>query len=313
MARVEAKVELLAHTPEPLALIYAAFRQCYHAGFVGDLWPELTADGADRARQAAFVRSVLESGHGSPVEHVSFTFALSGVSRALTHQLVRHRIASYSQQSQRYVDASNFDYVLPPAVAADPRARERFERFMDEVGAAYRDIKALLEENGRGATAKEDARFVLPQAAATNIVVTMNCRTLLNFSNIAAAPGPSGKSAGWPRPCSSCAGACCRNCSIRPGPVANAWGTAPRARASPADVIPCLKRRRRERSRPKRSPAGHGRSRAARCIRIGAALFRARPSSLFPACDGLFLFFADSHPDRQGRPRRGIAISLSFL
>ena len=113
MARVEAKVELLAHTPEPLALIYAAFRQCYHAGFVGDLWPELTADGADRARQAAFVRSVLESGHGSPVEHVSFTFALSGVSRALTHQLVRHRIASYSQQSQRYVDASNFDYVLP--------------------------------------------------------------------------------------------------------------------------------------------------------------------------------------------------------
>lgn len=181
MAEVQPRVELLAHTPEPLALIYAAFRQCYHAGFVGDMWPELTADGADRAKQAAFVRSVLESGHGSPVEHVSFTFALSGVSRALTHQLVRHRIASYSQQSQRYVDASNFDYVLPPAVAAHPKARERFERFMEEVGAAYRDIKDCLEADGRGAAAKEDARFVLPQAAASNIVVTMNCRTLLNF------------------------------------------------------------------------------------------------------------------------------------
>lgn len=181
MAAIEPKVELLAHTPEPLSLIYAAFRQCYHAGFVGDMWPRLLSGEIDRARQAEFVASIMESGHGSPVEHVSFTFALSGVSRALTHQLVRHRIASFSQQSQRYVDASNFDYVLPPAVAANPQARERFERFMDEVGAAYRDIKGLLEADGRAATAKEDARFVLPQAAASNIVVTMNCRALLNF------------------------------------------------------------------------------------------------------------------------------------
>lgn len=181
MAEVQPRVELLAHTPEPLAVIYAAFRQCYHAGFVGDAWPDLTADGADRARQAAFVRQVLESGHGSPLEHVSFTFGLSGVSRALTHQLVRHRVASYSQQSQRYVDASDFDYILPPAVAANPRARARFEAFMDEAGAAYRDIRALLDADGRGGSSREDARFVLPQAAASNIVVSMNCRALLNF------------------------------------------------------------------------------------------------------------------------------------
>ena len=181
MPAVEPRVELLTHTPEPLSLIYAAFRQCYHAGFVADMWPRLLNGEISREKQAEFVASVLESGHVSPAEHVSFTFALSGVSRALTHQLVRHRIASYSQQSQRYVDASAMNYVMPPAIAALPEARERFERFMNEVGEAYRDLRDLLEAAGRGRSSKEDARFVLPQAAASNIVVTMNCRALLNF------------------------------------------------------------------------------------------------------------------------------------
>ena len=181
MPETKARVELLAHTPDPLAVIYAAFRQCYYAGEAADMWPELLAGGIPREKQADFVRSTIASGHASPIEHVTFTFAVSGVSRALTHQLVRHRIASYSQQSQRYVDASNMDYVLPPAIAANPAARERFERFIAEVGSAYADIKALLEADGRGSSAKEDARFVLPQAAASNIVVTMNCRALLNF------------------------------------------------------------------------------------------------------------------------------------
>ena len=174
-------VALLAHTPEPLSLIYAAFRQCYHAGFVADMWPRLLAGEIARDKQAEFVAKILESGHVSPIEHVSFTFAVEGVSRALTHQLVRHRIASYSQQSQRYVDASQFDYVLPPAIRKIPQAKARFEAFMEEVGAAYRDLKAMLEEHGRGDKAKEDARFVLPQAAETRIVVSMNCRSLLNF------------------------------------------------------------------------------------------------------------------------------------
>jgi thymidylate synthase (FAD) len=176
------RVELLAHTPDALELIYAAFRQCYHAGYVGDMWPRLFSGEPDRRTQAAFVALILESGHASPVEHVSFTFALSGVSRTLTHQLVRHRLASYSQQSQRYVDASRFDYVMPPAIAGNAEAKERFMRFMDAAGEAYRDIRALLEAAGRmGAKANEDARFVLPQAVQTRIVVTMNCRSLLNF------------------------------------------------------------------------------------------------------------------------------------
>ena len=156
MPVVQPRVELLAHTPEPLSLVYAAFRQCYHAGFVADMWPRLLAGDIGREKQAQFVASIMESGHASPVEHVSFTFALGGVSRALTHQLVRHRIASYSLA--------------------------RFEGIMREIGSAYRDLKGLLEEAGRtGSKANEDARFVLPQATASNIVVTMNCRALLNF------------------------------------------------------------------------------------------------------------------------------------
>jgi thymidylate synthase (FAD) len=178
------RVELLSSTPDALSLIYAAFRQCYHAGFVADMWPKLMNGEIEKEKQADFVAKVLESGHDSPVEHVNFSFAVEGISRACSHQLVRHRIASYSQQSQRYVDASNMDYVLPPAIARIPEARARFEAFMTEVGSAYRDLKEILDAHGRKEKSKEDARFVLPQAAETKIVVTMNCRALLHFFHL---------------------------------------------------------------------------------------------------------------------------------
>ena len=180
MSAVSMRVELLAHTPDPLSLVYAAFRQCYHPGYVGDMWPKLLAGDIAPQKQADFVARILESGHASPIEHASFTFAVAGVSRALTHQLVRHRMASYSQQSQRYVDASDFPYVLPPSVASIPEAREKFESFMTVVSDMYKALMHDLEASGRGSL-KEDARFVLPQAAASNIVITMNCRALLNF------------------------------------------------------------------------------------------------------------------------------------
>lgn len=181
MPAVTPRVELLAHTPDPLPLIYAAFRQCYHAGFVADMWPRLLNGAIPADQQAEFVASILESGHASPVEHVSFTFALSGVSRALTHQMVRHRVASYSQQSQRYVDGSDFSYVVPPSLAAKPQALARFEKAMADAAEAYRELKAMLESEGSASRSREDARFVLPQAAASNLVVTMNCRSLLHF------------------------------------------------------------------------------------------------------------------------------------
>jgi thymidylate synthase (FAD) len=180
MPQAEPRVEILAHTPGALSLIYAAFRQCYHAGFVGDMWEKLVSGEITRERQAEFVRRLMDSGHASPIEHVTFTFAISGVSRAFTHQLVRHRIASYSQQSQRYVDGGDFNYIMPPAVAKNPAARRIFEKTMEELRVAYRELKQKLEECGCGKAA-EDARFVLPQAVETRIVVSMNCRSLLNF------------------------------------------------------------------------------------------------------------------------------------
>ncbi|MHC1789653.1 FAD-dependent thymidylate synthase [Solidesulfovibrio sp.] len=181
MPATRLSVELLAHTPDALPLIYAAFRQCYHPGAVADMWPRLLAGEITAEKQAAFVARILDSGHESPIEHVSFTFAIAGVSRALSHQLVRHRIASYSQQSQRYVDAAGFDYVLPPKIAAIPEARERFEAAMEQAGAAYAELQEILTRHGRGGQANEDARFVLPNACETKLVVTMNCRSLLHF------------------------------------------------------------------------------------------------------------------------------------
>ncbi|MDR1242867.1 MAG: FAD-dependent thymidylate synthase [Deltaproteobacteria bacterium] len=181
MPQVEPRVELLAHTPDALSIIYAAFRQCYHAGFVGDLWEKLVSGEVAREKQAEFVEKLLESGHVSPIEHVTFTFAVSGVSRALTHQLVRHRVASYSQQSQRYVDGSDFNYIVPPAIMTNQAAKRLFEKCMLDLRRTYRELKYILEENGRAEKAAEDARFVLPQAAETRVVLSMNCRSLLNF------------------------------------------------------------------------------------------------------------------------------------
>lgn len=180
MPAASLRVKLLSHTPDPMSLIYAAFRQCYLPGCVADMWPRLLRGEVSPQEQNDFISRILQSGHLSPIEHVSFTFAVDGVSRSLTHQLVRHRLASYSQQSQRYVDGSHFSYIVPPSIAANPAAKERFECIMDDIGRAYRDLKACLEADGRTG-AREDARFVLPQAAASAIVVSMNCRGLLNF------------------------------------------------------------------------------------------------------------------------------------
>lgn len=181
MPEAKQRVELLAVTPNAESLIYAAFRQCYHAGFVGDMWPRLLSGEIEHEKQREFVAKVLESGHVSPIEHVMFTFAVEGVSRALTHQLVRHRLASYSQQSQRYVDGSSFNYVVPPAIARNPESLAEYESCMESIRASYIKLKDLLKEDGQGGKAAEDARFVLPQGGETRIVFSMNCRALLNF------------------------------------------------------------------------------------------------------------------------------------
>ncbi|MDD5745873.1 MAG: FAD-dependent thymidylate synthase [Candidatus Omnitrophica bacterium] len=179
MSQVSLQVKLLEVSRDAVALIYAACRQCYSAQFAGDIFDDAAASAQE---QEAFIRKIAASGHESPMEHVKFTFSIQGVSRALTHQLVRHRVASYSQQSQRYVKADHFDYIIPPSIAGDEVLRSEFLRIMQEIQVSYNVLLARFKEKGKsGEAANQDARFVLPQAAETKIVVTMNCRELLHF------------------------------------------------------------------------------------------------------------------------------------
>jgi thymidylate synthase (FAD) len=120
------------------------------------------------------LKRVIERGHTSVLEHATFTLSIEGISRACSHQLVRHRMASYSQQSQRRVKLKGGDYIVPPSVAANAKAEEFYRDLMD---AAWRGYAKLIEMG----IPTEDARFVLPNSAKTNLVVTMNARSLLNF------------------------------------------------------------------------------------------------------------------------------------
>lgn len=163
------RVALLHHTPEPERTVAAAARLCYSPVGAEAIREKMTDEQIN-----GLLQKILSSGHHSTMEHVSFTFAIEGVSRVLTHQLVRHRIASYSQQSQRYVKEHDFEYILPPSVAESPEATVRFKLLMDEVRKTY----AALVDMG---VHQEDARYVLANATETKIVVTMNGRALLNF------------------------------------------------------------------------------------------------------------------------------------
>lgn len=120
------------------------------------------------------LRSAISSGHEAVLEHWSATFAVSGVSRALTHQLVRHRVASYSQQSQRYVDMDGFDYVVPESILNHPDSLEQFKWGMKAIQKVYKTLLAYGID-------MEDARYILPNACTTNIIVSMNARQLRHF------------------------------------------------------------------------------------------------------------------------------------
>lgn len=186
-------VKLIAHTPEPESVVAAAARLCYSAVGVEELLERQTPE-----KNRKFVKMLASMGHESPIEHVSFTFAIEGVSRALLAQITRHRIASYSVQSQRYVRLDDFRFVIPPEVEADPTAKELFLSAMKKQGEEYLALAARLQEKHAAAflaegipekeaqrraekLANEDARFVLPNACETKMIVTMNARSLLNF------------------------------------------------------------------------------------------------------------------------------------
>ena len=173
------RVELIRHTDDPDAAVALAARLCYAKADFDTLAQRVAA-----RDQAAFVRGVMDSGHLSTVEHASFTFAVEGVSRALLAQITRHRIASFSVQSQRYVSMEKgFDYVVPPAVEAlGERALDRYREQMEQMHSWY--VAWQQELGGAGEGANEDARFVLPNACATRMLVTMNARELLHFFSL---------------------------------------------------------------------------------------------------------------------------------
>lgn len=186
-------VILLEHTPDPERLAATAAKLCYSSSDIGSLRNGLTED-----KISDFIDMLVSIGHESVMEHVNFTFGIEGISRSCSHQLVRHRIASYSQKSQRYVNENGFEFVTPPAIEACPRAHEEFRKAIDSIRTSYDNIAAALTEahlndltaqgiDEKSALSKakklanEDARFILPNACETKIVVTMNVRSLFNF------------------------------------------------------------------------------------------------------------------------------------
>lgn len=188
-----AKVTLLTHTPMPEQTIAAAAKLCYSAAEIDKIYEGLTPE-----KTASFVEMLSEIGHESPIEHASFTFGIEGVSRSFLAQVTRHRMASFSVQSQRYVKENMFEYVLPPEIESVPEAREEYIQAMEEDQAHYDSLTAILKEKHKKTflvegrpekeanrlaekKAIEDARFVLPNACNTKMICTMNARSLMNF------------------------------------------------------------------------------------------------------------------------------------
>jgi thymidylate synthase (FAD) len=174
----ELKVTLLQYTPQPERAVAAAGRLCYAPVSAAEL-----KSGMDDQEVRRLINVLVRSGHMSALEHASFSFAVDGISRACSHQLVRHRMASYSQQSQRYVAfGAEEQFVVPPSIAKSEEAGRIFYEAMENARRSYGLLVEIGLSEGRGRESVfEDARFVLPNAAPTRIVVTMNARELRHF------------------------------------------------------------------------------------------------------------------------------------
>ena len=187
------KVELMAYTPNPERVIAAAAKLCYSEVGIDEILENMTPENCEK-----FIDLLASLGHESPVEHVCFTFAIEGVSRALLAQLTRHRLASYSVQSQRYVGKENFEFIIPPEIESVPEAKELFIKAMEDDRETYVKLNKILSDKHEASLlaqgldeksakknakkkAQEDARYVLSNACDTKIVMTMNIRSLYNF------------------------------------------------------------------------------------------------------------------------------------
>lgn len=187
------KVKLLAHTPEPEKVISMAAKLCYSSVGVDEIAENLTQESINK-----FLNMLVSMGHESPIEHVTFTFGIEGISRSCSHQIVRHRIASFSQQSQRYVKLDQFEYIIPPEIERNEEAKKIFIESMNKCQEDYDKLveilfakhyqelldKGVSEKKAKSQAEKmsiEDARYVFPNACETKMVFTINARSLYNF------------------------------------------------------------------------------------------------------------------------------------
>ena len=167
-------VNLISKPKDMLKTVYTACRTCYSADYPINIYENAT----DEEKMLKLIERVISSGHYSTIEHIQVSFAISNVSRACTHQLVRHRHMSFSQKSQRYVkEKGQFDYIIPPTIEKDEVLKAKFVDFMNKISEQYQEFV----EAGIPA---EDARFVLPNAAASSLVTSLNLRELIHLANL---------------------------------------------------------------------------------------------------------------------------------
>lgn len=194
----ELKVTLLTYTPEPQKIMAAAAKLCYARADIDTVMEGLTPE-----KTEGFIDMLSGLGHESPMEHMNFTFGIENVSRSLLAQITRHRHASFSVQSQRYVKEMDFEFITPPQIEENAAAKQLYLRTMKDIASSYNsladnlkkaNIESGMEERAAEKKAIEDARYVLPNACTTKMIVTMNARSLMNFFKLcAAATARSGK------------------------------------------------------------------------------------------------------------------------
>ncbi|MEP9409834.1 MAG: FAD-dependent thymidylate synthase [Candidatus Brocadia sp.] len=174
-------VTLLRYTPDPEEIVAQAARLCYSPSTIDELKKQM-----ESRNQTYFIEKLTDMRHLSPIEHVTFTFGVEGISRACSHQLVRHRLASYSQQSQRYVGqhsnkTGGFHFIVPPSIEKIGKK----QWFIEKMNILQKWYDELIETLGNsGESTFEDARFLLPNATETKIIITMNARELLHFFRV---------------------------------------------------------------------------------------------------------------------------------
>ncbi|MBP3481689.1 MAG: FAD-dependent thymidylate synthase [Clostridia bacterium] len=181
----ELKVTLLTYTPEPQKIMAAAAKLCYARADIDTVMEGLTPE-----KTEGFIDMLSGLGHESPMEHMNFTFGIENVSRSLLAQITRHRHASFSVQSQRYVKEMDFEFITPPQIEENAAAKQLYLRTMKDIASSYNsladnlkkaNIESGMEERAAEKKAIEDARYVLPNACTTKMIVTMNARSLMNF------------------------------------------------------------------------------------------------------------------------------------